>query len=95
MRADDEEVFRQNMFKVRTIITMIPMIIMMTMITMIMMTTMITMKTVIIMITICIIIIIVYDNGKMVMMEDTYLPAGIYAGCAGDMNSSQGEGSSW
>ena len=28
-------------------------------------------------------------------MEDTYLPAGIYAGCAGDMNSSQGEGSSW
>ena len=41
------------------------------------------------------------DNGDMVTMEDnvdmedTYLPAGIYAGCAGDMNSSQGEGSSW
>ena len=31
----------------------------------------------------------------MMTMEDTYLPAGICAGCAGDMNSCQGGGSSF
>ena len=34
------------------------------------------------------------DNAMAMMMEDTYLPAGICAGCAGDMNSFQGGGSS-